>query len=95
MLIIECTGPSPNGDSPVISALTVEAHENMSLLVLVFSSLGKVYSLKAHEIPEASLKARGKPIINLISFKQNEKIATFLPLPIDETTWNNNIVVFS
>ena len=27
--------------------------------LLVFSSLGKVYSLKSHDIPEASLKARG------------------------------------
>ena len=30
--------------------------------LLVFSSLGKVYSLKSHDVPEASLKARGKPI---------------------------------
>ena len=62
--------------------------------MLVFSSLGKVYSLKAHDIPEASLKARGKPIINLIPFKQNEKIATFLPLPLNESDWENNLVVF-
>ncbi|PPR49119.1 MAG: DNA gyrase subunit A, partial [Alphaproteobacteria bacterium MarineAlpha5_Bin4] len=47
--------------------------------LLVFSSLGKVYALKSHDIPEASLKARGKPIINLIPFRKNEKIATFLP----------------
>ena len=52
--------------------------------LLVFSTLGKVYSLKAHDIPEASLKARGKPIINLIPLEKEEKIATFLPLPIDE-----------
>ena len=62
--------------------------------LLVFSSLGKVYSLKAHDIPEASLKARGKPIINLIPFKQNEKIATFLPLPLNESDWEDNLVVF-
>ena len=62
--------------------------------LLVFSSLGKVYALKSHDIPEASLKARGKPIINLLPFGEGEKIATFLPLPIDETQWNKNIVVF-
>ena len=62
--------------------------------LLVFSSLGKVYSLKAHDIPEASLKARGKPIINLIPFKQEEKIATFLPLPINESDWEDNYVIF-
>ena len=62
--------------------------------LLVFSSLGKVYALKSHDIPEASLKARGKPIINLIPFRKNEKIATFLPLPINESDWENNVVVF-
>ena len=48
--------------------------------LLVFSSLGKVYALKSHDIPEASLKARGKPIVNLLPFSKEEKIATFLPL---------------
>ena len=48
--------------------------------LLVFSSLGKVYSLKSHDIPEASLKARGKPIVNLLPFSKEEKIATFLPI---------------
>ena len=45
--------------------------------LLVFSSLGKVYSLKSHDIPEASLKARGKPIVNLLPFTEEEKISTF------------------
>ena len=63
--------------------------------LLVFSSLGKVYSLKSHDIPEASLKARGKPIINLLPFSKDEKIATFLPLPIDENDWNNFLIVFA
>ena len=62
--------------------------------LLVFSSLGKVYALRAHDIPEASLKARGKPIVNLIPFKSNEKIATFLPLPIDENNWEEYYVIF-
>tara|TARA_B100000029_G_C17589578_1_gene962088 strand:- start:583 stop:3246 length:2664 start_codon:yes stop_codon:yes gene_type:complete len=62
--------------------------------LLVFSSLGKVYSLKSHDIPEASLKARGKPIVNLISFQKDEKIASFLPLPLDENEWDKYIVIF-
>ena len=62
--------------------------------LLVFSSLGKVYSLRAHDIPEASLKARGKPIINLLPFSNDEKIATFLPLPINESEWSDLLIVF-
>ena len=63
--------------------------------LLVFSSLGKVYSLKSYDIPEASLKARGKPIINLLPFAEGEKIATFLPLPINEEEWSNLLIVFA
>ena len=63
--------------------------------LLVFSSLGKVYSLKSHDVPEASLKARGKPIVNLLPFKSIEKISTFLPLPLDENQWDNLYVIFA
>ena len=63
--------------------------------LLVFSSLGKVYSLRSHDIPEASLKARGKPIINLLPFSDGEKIATFLTLPLEEKDWSNYIIVFA
>ena len=63
--------------------------------LLVFSSLGKVYSLKSHDVPEASLKARGKPIINLLPFKNSEKISTFLPLPLDENQWEKFYVIFT
>ena len=63
--------------------------------LLVFSSLGKVYALKSHDIPEASLKARGKPIVNLLPFSKDEKIATFLPLPLEEETWNESFIIFA
>jgi len=63
--------------------------------LLVFSSLGKVYALKSHDIPEASLKARGKPIVNLLPFSKDEKIATFLPLPLEEKTWHKSLIIFA
>ncbi len=63
--------------------------------LLVFSSLGKVYSLRSHDIPESSLKARGKPIVNLLPFKTSEKISTFLPLPLNEIEWDKYFVVFT
>ena len=63
--------------------------------LLVFSSLGKVYSIRSHDIPESSLKARGKPIVNLLPFAEGEKIATFLPLPLSEEEWLNYIIVFA
>ncbi len=63
--------------------------------LLVFSSLGKVYALKSHDIPEASLKARGKPIVNLLPFTKDEKIATFLPLPLEEVDWDDTLIIFA
>ncbi len=68
---------------------------NTHTKLLVFSSLGKVYSLKSHDIPEASLKARGKPIVNLLPFKSSEKISTFLPMPLDEKLWDKYFVIFA
>ncbi len=50
--------------------------------------------MKSFDIPEASLKARGKPIVNLLPFSQFEKIATILPLPINESEWLKNYVIF-
>ena len=67
---------------------------NTHTKLLVFSSLGKVYSLKSFDIPETSLKARGKPIVNLLPFSPLEKIATILPLPINESEWLENYVIF-
>ncbi len=63
--------------------------------LLVFSSYGKVYSLKAYDIPDASLKARGKPIINLLPFAEGEKIATFLILPLSESEWDKYVIIFA
>ena len=68
---------------------------NTHTKLLVFSSLGKVYSLKSHDIPEASLKARGKPIVNLLPFNKDEKISTFLPLNIDENKLDDYYVIFA
>jgi DNA gyrase subunit A len=48
--------------------------------LLVFSSQGKVYWLKVHEIPQAGRAARGKPIVNLVQMAQGEKVAAILPV---------------
>ncbi len=39
-----------------------------------FTSLGRVYRLKAYEIPEAGRTARGTAIINLLEMAPEEKI---------------------
>lgn len=53
---------------------------NSHSTLLLFSSKGKVYSLRTFEIPEASRTARGRPLINIIPLDEGEKITTMLPV---------------
>ncbi len=53
-------------------------------MILIFTNLGRVYSLKVHEIPEYSTRsARGVPIINLISISQGEVPTSVLTRSIE------------
>ena len=49
--------------------------------LLMFSNQGKVYSIKAYEVPEASRQAKGRAMINLVQLSQDEKISEIVPIP--------------
>ena len=46
--------------------------------LLFFTDRGKVYQLKAHEVPDASRTAKGLPLVNLISLEPGEQISSIL-----------------
>ena len=46
--------------------------------ILFFTTTGKVYWIKVHEVPQASRAARGKAIVNLLTLRPDEKISAFL-----------------
>ncbi len=48
--------------------------------LMFFTNTGKVYRLKAYEIPEASRTARGTAIINLLQLQPGEKITAVIPI---------------
>lgn len=48
--------------------------------ILFFTNKGKVYRLKAYEIPESSRTARGVAIVNLLQLGPGEKITAVIPL---------------
>lgn len=48
--------------------------------VLIFTNLGRVYKLRAHQIPEGSKISKGIPVVNLINFMENETIQAITPL---------------
>lgn len=48
--------------------------------LLCFSNHGKLYWLKAYELPLASRTSRGKPIVNILPLAENEAINAMLPV---------------
>ena len=48
--------------------------------LLFFTNKGKVYTIKAYEIPEASRQSKGRAMVNLIQVDQDEKVTTIIPL---------------
>ncbi|MBO8172184.1 MAG: DNA gyrase subunit A [Bacillaceae bacterium] len=48
--------------------------------ILFFTNKGKVYRLKAYEVPEMGRAARGTPIVNLIQIDQGEYVNAIIPV---------------
>lgn len=82
-----------------ISALSTRDNDFVSHLftttthhyILFFTNKGKVYRLKAYEIPDASRTARGTAIVNILQLEADEKVTTIIP--IKEFTDNNFLVM--
>lgn len=64
-------------DEDFVSKLLVaNTHDTL----LCFSSTGKVYWLKVHQLPVGSRTSKGRPIINILPLSKEEKINTILPI---------------
>ena len=48
--------------------------------LLFFTDRGRMFKIKAYEIPEASRTAKGTPVINFLNMDQKEKIAAVIPV---------------
>lgn len=48
--------------------------------VLFFTNLGRMYRLKAYQLPEAGRQAKGSAIVNLLQLMPNEKVTTIIPV---------------
>jgi DNA gyrase subunit A len=49
--------------------------------LMFFTDKGKVYVLKAHEVPDSSRTAKGLPLVNLISLEPGEQVTSMLAVP--------------
>ena len=48
--------------------------------ILFFTTIGKVYRIKVHELPQGGRSARGRPVVNLLQLQDGEKVSAFLPV---------------
>lgn len=68
-------GMTTRDDDFVENMFTCSSHD----YVMMFSNLGRVYRMKAYELPEGSRTSKGMNIINLLPLMQDEKITVILP----------------
>ena len=68
------TGAKMVDDDFVEKVIYTSSHDTL----LFFSNLGKIYKLRAFQIPYASRTAKGLPIVNLLNFDETEKLAAVL-----------------
>ena len=85
------TGAGTRGDDVVIRSFNAHTHQ----WVLFFSSGGKAFREKVWRLPEASPTAKGRALVNLLPELGTDRITTVLPLPQDETMWENLHLVFA
>ena len=79
-------GSRARDDDYVDKLLTTTAHSYL----LLFSNRGKVYRLRAHEIPMKDRTARGTALVNLINLAQEERIQAI----IDTRTYEDGAYLF-
>jgi DNA gyrase subunit A len=68
------TGQKTYEDDFVEHVIYTSTHDTM----LFFTNVGKVYRMKAYQIPTGARTSKGLPIVNVLEFGENETLATVL-----------------
>lgn len=68
------TGAKMQDDDFVETMMFTSSHDT----ILFFTNLGKVFLLKAYQIPGGSRIAKGLPLVNLLKFEEGESLATVI-----------------
>ncbi|HER1690990.1 TPA: DNA gyrase subunit A [Streptococcus pyogenes] len=74
-------GTGVNNDDFVRELISTSTHDTL----LFFTNFGRVYRLKAYEIPEYGRTAKGLPIVNLLKLEDGETIQTIINTRKEET----------
>ncbi|MFN3927185.1 MAG: DNA gyrase subunit A [Pseudanabaenaceae cyanobacterium] len=82
-------GANMKEDDAIVHCLACRSHD----YILFFSDRGKVYSVRAYEIPESSRNARGSALVNVIQIAPDEKITSVLA--VSEFTADQYLVMLT
>lgn len=74
------TGMKTREDDTIENMFVCSSHDT----IMLFSNLGRVYRLKAYEIPVGSRNSKGLNIVNVIPLMPEEKIAVILPTTVKD-----------
>ncbi|GER88370.1 DNA gyrase subunit A [Dictyobacter vulcani] len=73
------TGMATREDDTVRHLLVTHTHDSL----LFFTDRGRVFQLKAYELPDVSRTAKGEHLINMIAIEQRERITAIVSVPKD------------
>ena len=73
-------GMSTREDDLVQNMFVCSSHDS----IMMFTNLGRVYRIKAYEIPEGSRQSKGLNAVNIIPLMSDEKITTILPCTVKD-----------
>ncbi len=68
------TGAKMQEEDFIERVIYTSTHDNL----LFFSNFGKVYALKAFQIPQSNRTAKGLPLVNLLKFDEGERLAAVI-----------------
>ncbi|XLQ20564.1 MAG: DNA gyrase subunit A [Candidatus Moraniibacteriota bacterium] len=68
-------GGNTKEDASVRSMLSIMTHDNL----FFFTNTGKVFQIKAYEIPESTRTAKGNAVVNFLQLAPNEEITEVIP----------------
>ena len=85
------SGAGTRGDDIVTRSFNAHTHQ----FVLFFSSGGKAYREKVWRLPEGSPTSKGRALVNMLPDLGSDGITAVLPLPQDESLWENLHLVFA
>ena len=73
-------GMSTREDDIIENMFVCSSHDS----IMMFTTLGRVYRIKAYEIPEGSRQSKGMNLVNVVPLMSEEKITTILPCTVKD-----------